>query len=242
MSALALRILACVTMLLDHIGFCFPRLSFLRYAGRLAFPLFVFLIVNGYIHTSNRFRYALRLGLMAVISQIPFALFCHHGGVFQKFNVFFSLLCALLMLWGTDALLKGKITRWFSFLPGLFMAGMFYFGYLSSDYGLKTILLALSFRYLNKKKILLIPACFVSVFFDLLAGYALQLLRGQGAQLAPPSQWAMAQAFSLLALIPIFLYNGKKGATPQKPMAAKALQWSFYLFYPLHLLVLYLIS
>lgn len=245
MSALALRILACVTMLLDHIGFCFPRLHFLRYAGRLAFPIFVFLIVNGYTHTSSRPRYALRLLLMAVISQIPFALFCHYEGVFESFNVFFTLLCALLAVWGTDALIKGRFTRWFAFLPGLLMAGLFYFDILSSDYGNKAILMALSFRYLSKKKFLLIPACFVSVFFVPLMGYALQLLmllRGQEVQLVPPARWTVLQVLSLAALIPVFLYNGKKGASPKNPIAAKILQWSFYLFYPLHLILLYLVS
>ena len=71
---MALRIIACVSMLLDHIGFAF-NINILRIIGRLAFPLYVYLLYNGYKHTSNRFLYAVRLGVFAAVSQIPFSLF-----------------------------------------------------------------------------------------------------------------------------------------------------------------------
>ncbi len=245
MSALALRILACGLMLLDHIGYRFPELLLLRYIGRLSFPLFVFLIVNGYRHTSSRPRYALRLGLFALLSQVPFTLFCGYESYLTKGNAFFTLLCALLVIWATDTLLRGKITRWFSFLPGLLAVSLFYFDLISADYGLKGILLALTFRYLSEKKLLTVLASFCSVFFPQLVGYALRLfylLLGREVVFALPDPWTMAQAFSLLALIPIFFYNGKRGNLPKKPAAAKAVQWSFYLFYPLHLYLFYLLT
>lgn len=244
MSALALRIFACVCMLLDHIGYCFPQLYYLRYVGRLAFPLFVFLIVNGYAHTSSRLRYALRLALFAVISQVPFTLFCGYGSFLHKGNVFFTLLCALLVLWATDGMLKNKVLRWVCFLPSLAAVVLFHFGILSSDYGLKGILLALTFRYLYRSKLLTVLGTFVSVFFPQLVGYGLQcyhLLQGREEIFQPPTDWALTQAFSLLALIPIFLYNGKRGRMPENKFAAKAVQWGFYLFYPLHMLLLYLL-
>ena len=245
MSALALRILACVCMLLDHIGYSCPGWHFLRYIGRLAFPIFVFLMVNGYLHTSSRLRYALRFGLFALISQIPFTLFCGYDSFFQRGNIFFTLLCALLMLWATDSLLKGKLTRWFAFLPGLFATAVFFFNLFPSDYGLKTILLALTFRYLSKRKLLTVFASFLAIFLPQLVGYAQDLLRlllGQNPVFYLPDAWTLTQAVSLLALIPIFLYNGKKGKQPGHLMTAKALQWGFYLFYPLHMLLLYLIT
>lgn len=244
MSALALRILACVSMLLDHLGYCYPQLHFLRYVGRLAFPIYVFLIVNGYTHTSCRLRYALRLGLMAVISQIPFSLFCHYDSFFEKYNVFFSLLCALLVVWATDGLLKSGFTRWLAFLPGLLMTVVYYFGYVEADYGIKALWMALTFRYLGKHKFLTVLGCFLSVYAIPLLGYALQLLlllMGRQVSFSSISLWTAVQIFSLFALIPIFLYNGKKGAVPKSPLAVKALQWSFYLFYPLHLFLLYII-
>lgn len=245
MSALALRILACVCMLLDHIGFCFPRLIYLRYVGRLAFPLFVFLLVNGYGHTSSRLRYALRLALFTLISQVPFALFCGHESFLTKGNVFFTLLCALLVIWATDALLKGKVTRWLAFLPGLAAVALFYFGILKSDYGYKGILLALTFRYLGKNKVLTVLGSFCSVFFGQLlavAKWLCLLLMGRELAFPMPNEWTRIQIFSLLALIPIFLYNGKRGKMPRNKAAAKAVQWGFYLFYPLHLTILYLLT
>lgn len=245
MSALALRILACVCMLLDHIGYCFPQLYYLRYVGRLAFPLFVFLIVNGYGHTSSRLRYALRLALFAVISQVPFTLFCGYGSFLHKGNVFFTLLCALLVLWATDGLLKNKVLRWVCFLPSLAAVMLFHFGILSSDYGLKGILLALTFRYLYRSKLLTVLGTFLSVFFPQLVAYGLQccyFLLGREVAFQVPDRWTLVQGFSLLALIPIFLYNGKRGRMPENKVAAKAVQWGFYLFYPLHLLLLYLLT
>ena len=65
MSALVLRCIACIAMLFDHIGFQYNILPF-RIVGRIAFPIFVYLICNGYRHTSDRGKYALRLGFFAL--------------------------------------------------------------------------------------------------------------------------------------------------------------------------------
>lgn len=241
MSALALRILACVCMLLDHIGLVFPRLHMLRFIGRLAFPIYVFLIVNGYRHTSSPLRYGLRLGFCALLSQIPFDLFCGNTVYFLSLNVFFTLLLALLVLWATDALLKRKVLRYFAFLPVLLVGILYLKGYIHSDYGLKGILLALCFRYLLDKPLLLLPGSFLSLFYPQLIHIG-QWLLGRRSVFPYPSAWDLTQLFALLALIPIFLYNGKKGWQPKRALGAKVLQWSFYLFYPAHLLLLHLLS
>ena len=80
MDAFTLRLIALVSMLIDHMGYCFyPRLvshqSYLvmRGVGRLAFPLYCFLLVNGYTHSRDRGRYLTRLCAFAAISQLPFA-------------------------------------------------------------------------------------------------------------------------------------------------------------------------
>ena len=118
MSALALKIIACVCMLLDHIGY-FWGIDSLRIIGRLAFPIFVYMIYNGYRHTSNKGKYALRLAIFAVGTQIPFNLFCYGTLWYNNGNVFFTLLAALLCLWSVDAMLKHKTLRWFCLLPRL---------------------------------------------------------------------------------------------------------------------------
>ncbi len=246
MSALSLRILACLFMLLDHIGYCLggshPLYLPLRCIGRLAFPIFVFLIVNGFRHTSNRPRYALRLALFAVISQVPFALFCDQKTYFSNGNVFVTLLICLLVLWATDALRRQKWLKWFSFLPSLAVFALYYFGLLHSDYGSKAILMTMTFYLFEGKHILTAAGVLASVYNGRLISLgfaALHLLQGRDVSLTPLSRWEWAQLCSLAALVPIFLYNGEKGRSPKSPAAAKAGQLGFYLFYPAHLLLLW---
>ena len=246
MSALTLRILACLFMLLDHIGYCLgdshPLHLPLRCVGRLAFPIFVFLIVNGFRHTSNRPRYALRLALFAAVSQVPFALFCGQKTYFSNGNVFVTLLICLLVLWATDALRRQKWLKWFAFLPSLAVFALYYFCLLHSDYGAKAILMTMTFYLFDGKHILTAAGVLASVYNGRLIslGFAvLHLLQGRDVSLTPLSRWEWAQLCSLAALVPIFLYNGEKGRSPKSPAAAKAGQLGFYLFYPAHLLLLW---
>lgn len=249
MSALALRIVACVCMLLDHIGYCFagryPFLEPLRWIGRIAFPLYVFLIVNGFRHTSDRLRYALRLFLFALLSQVPFALMFHHGDIFGKLNVFFTLLIALLVVWATDELRNRRRTKYLAFLPALLVFFLFYFGFLSSDYGARGLLLAMVFYLFEGKIILLFFGMLLSIYYTypISLGFGLlNLLRGRAFHFSAPTAWQLKQLFSLLSLVFIFLYNGKRGSLPKNPVAGKAVQLGFYLFYPLHLLVLFFLK
>lgn len=246
MSALSLRIVACVCMLLDHIGFCFgsrwPFLEPLRWIGRIAFPLYVFLIVNGFRHTSNRFRYALRLAIFAVISQVPFALMCHPNTMLGTLNVFVTLLLALLTVWATDEMRKHRFTKFVCFLPTLAVFAVYYFGLLKSDYGAKGILLAMVFYLFDGKYILTALGMLCAIYNSYLIRLGFLLLRtlqGRPYTINTPTKWELIQLFSLLSLVFIFLYNGKKGNLPASKAGAKAVQLGFYLFYPVHMLLLY---
>ena len=76
MSSFVLKIIAIISMFIDHIGYAiFGKLSYFNYIGRLAFPIFAFQISEGYVHTKNLKRYFFRLFLFALISQVPFMLF-----------------------------------------------------------------------------------------------------------------------------------------------------------------------
>lgn len=245
MSALALRIVACVCMLLDHVGFCFagryPFLAPLRWIGRIAFPLYVFLIVNGFRHTSNRLRYALRLALFAVISQVPFALMSHPKEMLGTLNVFVTLLLALLTVWATDAMRKRRVVKYLCFLPTVAVYAVYYFGLIRSDYGAKGVLLAMTFYLFDGRRLLTALGVLVSIYHSYLIPFGFLLLRhlqGRPYEIAVPDKWQTVQLFSLLSLVFIFLYNGKKGRTPAGKVGAKAVQLGFYLFYPAHMLVL----
>lgn len=247
MSALTLRIIASVCMLCDHIGYClagrYPFLEPLRWIGRLAFPLYVFLIVNGYRHTSNRVRYALRLLLFAILSQVPFSLmFFRKHGYFYCYNVFVTLLLSLLTVWVTDVLRKHKIGRWFTPLPTILAVAVFYFDLFRADYGAKGILLAMTFYLFDGNLLLTTIGTLASVYYAKLISLgfsALNVLRGKAFALPKMGSWELTQLFSLLALVMIFFYNGQRGKLPEKPAARKAVQLGFYIFYPVHLLLLF---
>lgn len=248
MSAFALRLFACAAMLLDHIGYCLgtshPLYLPLRIVGRTAFPIFVFLIVNGFRHTSDRRRYALRLGVFALISQIPYSLFVNKPSVWSSGSVFFTLLLCLLTVWLTDALRRSGRWRVLMPLPALTGFCLFYFGFLRADYGAKGILMATVFYLFDGNRVLTAVGLLVALLYEQLLSALLallHLLRGQSAGLVAPTQWQLLQLFALLALVPIFLYNGKKGGALRSPAAAKAVQLGFYLFYPAHLLLLWAI-
>ena len=244
MSAFLLRIIACVAMLLDHIGYAFG-IAPLRIVGRIAFPIFVYLIYNGYRHTKSPMRYALRLGIFALISQVPFALFCHHSSYFQNGNVFITLMLALLCVWAADELKKRTATKWLCLFPALAVICGYYFGLLKSDYGAKGILMAMIFLLLDGKnlwkRVLTCVFMLCAVYYAPILACGLNLIRGNGF-IFSLTNWEKQQFWSLMALPFIFAYNGEKGGAIQNKVVAKILQMGFYIFYPAHMLLLWLIA
>ena len=100
LSGTELKVIAAASMLTDHMGaVLFPQLLFLRVIGRLAFPIYCFLLAEGAVHTHNMKKYLLRLGLFAFASEIPFDL-AFRGSFFAPDyqNVFFTLLLGMLMI------------------------------------------------------------------------------------------------------------------------------------------------
>ena len=99
-NSFILKMIAIITMVIDHVGaVLFPMNMIFRYIGRISFPLFVFLLVEGSIHTSKIRQYELRMFLFALISEIPFDLaFSNKIVDIYSQNVFWTLTIGLVML------------------------------------------------------------------------------------------------------------------------------------------------
>jgi len=133
-----LKLIAALTMLVDHIGVLFySDADWLRAIGRISFPLFVWLLVQGEAHTKDVWRYGLRLGLLGLISQPIYQLTFDNG----QLNILFELLIGLICLRGSRQYptLRGPI-----WITGAFAAELLPLGY--GSYGIVLILLARYFR------------------------------------------------------------------------------------------------
>lgn len=194
-------------MLIDHVGaILYPGEHLFRYVGRLAFPIFCFLLVEGFIHTRNVWKYMGRLGLFALLSEIPYDLAFHKSfWAPEKQNVFFTLCIGLGMLCILNKERESVVKA------GVVILAMWAAELLRTDYGFLGVLLIEIFWLARKHR---------------LAGGI--LAAGWNFLWQNPLQYAGA-----LAVIPIAAYNGKKG---------RSMKYFFYLFYPTHLLILYLIA
>ena len=220
LSNFDLKLIAIITMTIDHIGVVFgtPFYNLLRAVGRLSFPIFAFLLTEGYVHTKSFSKYFLRLLVLAVISEIIydyvfFGSFIYRGAN----NIFFTLALGLLTLFLLDKS-KSLIKRYFKdkvdlfiILPITYLLIIVIMGlmgeFLNFSYGMLGILV-ISFFYLFKTNF---PLVVISVSLS-------TLILGEGVQY-----------FSLFSLILIYFYNQKLG---------KKSKLFFYLYYPLHILVL----
>jgi hypothetical protein len=209
-STFALKMIAVITMLTDHIGaILYPQYLFLRVIGRLAFPIYCFLLAEGFFHTGNRKKYGLRLFLFALLSEIPYDLafhktFFYMGGQ----NVFVTLFIGLVLMEALSHLSKnGK-----HMLLGAVavVAAALVAEFIGSDYGAQGIFLIAVFYLMRGRQLTRnLSYAAVTVCFNLYNSI----------------QW-----FSVAALLPISFYNGKKGLS---------CKYFFYAFYPVHLLILY---
>lgn len=140
-----LKIIACIAMVIDHAGYTLiwysPRwgryYQLFRDIGRCAFPIFCFLLVEGFLHTRSRKKYARNMLLFAIISELPFDLaFNINRSLWYSQNVFFTLLIGLLVIWGIEHF-RGKVP-----LQALVWAcGMLVAWQINCDYDWKGILL-----------------------------------------------------------------------------------------------------
>lgn len=207
-SSFVLKKIAITSMLIDHVGAVFfPQYIVFRIIGRLAFPIFCFLLMQGYFHTKNIYKYGFRLFIFSLISEIPFDL-AFNNSIFYKEsqNVFFTLLIGLIVIYFCEKQ-KSMVSKLMICAIGMVVAI-----FLNTDYSLYGILLIFIFYIFRKNKIYY---SFGTIIANIMAIGNIQM-------------------FSVFSLIPILLYNGKKGFG--------SLKYIFYIFYPLHLLILYFLN
>lgn len=233
LNGTALKLIAMALMLCDHMwATVVPGALWLTYIGRLAFPIFAFQVAEGYAHTKNFKRYLLRMFLFALISEIPFNLMAG-GGILYPFhqNVMFTFCIALLMMRLMDTvrekhwalrLLMAAVCVLLGAFVGL-ITFVDYFGY-----GVVMVLVFHLFRDVRWGWLAQLAAMiFINGFLMKGMTFPLTLF---GVTMDFPQQ-----ALAVLALIPIWLYNGERGP------GGKAMQYIGYAFYPVHMLILALL-
>lgn len=179
-----------------------------RNIGRLAFPIFCFLLVEGFTHTHNRAKYAWRMFLFALLSEFPFDYALKNSVINTHYqNVYFTLLIGLLVLIGVQYFETRDVKTKYDPYLNLFMefiislAGLLLAKWMHTDYGYKGVFLIIVLYFLRSDRT--IQAIFGAIAIS-------------WERIAP------------LAFIPVWLYNGKRG---------RQNKYFFYFFYPVHLLL-----
>lgn len=211
-----LKVIALISMTIDHVGYAiFPGCAILRIIGRIAFVLYAFLLAEGCRHTHSMRTYIGRLAMFALISEIPFTLMvANRLFLWGRQNVFFTLFYAACSI-GAARWVCSRIGAGKGRVLALFplLVGMLLARAFRSDYSWAGVLTVYVFYYLNGHLLL-----------QLFAVLALRLRQG----------WL--QACGVAAFVPITLYIGEKGQAPSW------FKWVFYVYYPAHLFVIWLIG
>lgn len=267
-TGFGLKVIAILAMTCNHVAHVFsgmmpPVAEWVIYSlGGVTFPVMAYLIVEGYLHTSNIKRYCMRLALFSLISQIPFwlcfgwpELDAGRYGIDLNLNVFFTLTIGLICLWAHD-----NLKRWQYAL--VLIAGVLLSGF--CDWGLQGPLIVVLFYALRGKGnagvvlTMLLPAAIVFVPFleqlpaiisntsqatalidtsRLADNYIVTDIAGVPLAVHPLSfAYICSAGYAVVgftvATIVICNYNGMRG----RPM-----KWFFYVYYPLHLIALWAI-
>ena len=220
LSGSTLKIIAMITMLIDHIGAAilarmiiagnadlYDAYRLMRMTGRIAFPIFCFLLIEGFCYTKNVGKYAMRLCLFSALSEIPFDLaFAGKFLEFESQNVFFTLAIGLFAIMAykkiEESMVSDPLLKCFLEISVVAAAGCVA-ELLRTDYGMLGVVVLVAFYAVRANRL-----------WQIVVGCVL----------------FMENITAWLAFIPIWLYNGTRGLR---------VKWLFYVFYPAHLLILY---
>lgn len=242
MTGTWLKLIAVTTMFIDHIGagiieiwlygnwYSFPEDyrqkmemvdGVLRAIGRIAFPIFCYMLVEGFLHTRNVKKYGLRLFVVGLISEIPFD-YLFANDIFNLYhnNVMWELLLGLLVLNSISYVEQLNINNKVKNLQIMLvlLVGMLIGYFTALDYGAGGICcIAAMYMWNGTERIQRVKAFAVGVLVLVVT-------------------FGLKEAWAFLGLIPMYFYNGTRGADN------KAIRLFFYLFYPVHIILLGLIA
>ncbi len=233
LSAFALKVIACVTMLCDHVGaYLFPEVRILRIIGRLAFPIFAFFIAEGCRYTRHKLKRFLLVFGLAVICEVAYLVATDTltGTALVTFSCSIPIIYALQAF--KKSLVQKGIGRILLSLLALLAAGaaavaVDYF--VPIDYGLSGVMIPVLVSVFDYREgeapafLRRLDCHWIRLGFFAVGLVILWLIRGPAIQL-----------YALFSLIPMALYNGRPGI--------KAFKYWFYIFYPAHLLLIALIQ
>lgn len=229
MSSATLKWFALITMAFDHVGAVFfPDQAWIRIVGRVSFPIFAFLLVQGFIHTKSRTKYISRLIVFAIISEVPYDL-CLYGQLleFSSQNIMFELAAGFLVLICLEAMVKKKNPLYLLPALGLSAAALL----LNLSYDVYGIALIVAFYLLRSfPGAAALASVAVTWLFFGVANVGFSLF---GLDYMPLSLNSI-QIFACASCVFLAFYNGKPGRRSSK--------YFFYLFYPAHLLLYWAIS
>ncbi len=236
LTSWGLHLVAMALMLCDHLwGTVISGNDWLTMVGRLAFPIFAFMLAEGYYHTKDYKKYLTRMVIFALISELPFNLM-HEGTLIYPFqqNVLWTFVLALLAMRWIDRIIQNR-KPWLAVILTALVVGLFYvLGLLTMvDYFGHGVLMALLFFFAKKvgrfeKAVQLFGLIYINCFMMKGLVYPVELF---GFEMNIPQQ-----AFAVLGILPIWFYGGEKGTSNKLTRTVN------YWFYPVHMLILGLIA
>ena len=215
----ALKLVAMVSMVIDHVGdLFFPGAAWMRMVGRLAMPIFAFCVAEGFAHTRDKKKYLLRMGVFALLGEIPFDLAFEGKLGFGHQNIMLTFFLAILALLLYDRSRGGADAE----RPSAGRTAL----------GVLAVFAAAALSLLLRADYTAFGVIAVFLFYALRRKHPL-LRSGAGVAFLALTRTMGYYCTTGLSFIPLALYNGRRG---------RGLKWLFYAFYPGHLLLLYAIK
>lgn len=225
-----IKTIAIIAMLIDHIAWSFVHTytlqgQLMHVIGRLTAPIMCYFIAQGYVHTRSLKKYLIRMLAFTLISQIPYSLESSGRINFTSWNVIYTLTLGLIAIYAYDKI-KNKIVKWFAIIGIGILA-------IPGDWMFFGIAFCLIF-YIHREnfKMQCIGIICVGLSEIILMTIAAAVT---GNDIVTTILHGLFQLSIIFSLPVLYLYNGEKGG-------GKLSRWAFYIFYPLHLMILALIK